>query len=421
MSYTKVTYLIESPYPIEEAVESLAGESSTGTFVAVPHETPELKAKYANQLLAIRPLESVATPSLMGSRLKGGRVATQYNRAEVDIGIPFAMSGTEITTLLSAMAGNIFELAEVSGLRLLDVEFAPEFAEAHPMPQFGIHGTREKMAVFNRPMIGTIIKPSVGLSPEQTAEIVRELAEAGIDFIKDDELLNSPDYSPVVRRAEVIMHTIHDVAQKTGKQVMYAFNISSDDVDQMLRSHDAILKLGGTCIMLNVNQVGVSAVKKVRQHAQLPIHGHRNGWGMLTRHPMLGFDFAVYQKIWRLAGVDHLHVNGIRNKFYEGDESVVHSIASCLKPIFNERDCLLPVISSGQWGGQAPDTYRLTQTIDLLYLAGGGIQGHPGGATDGVRAIKQAWQAAIDDISLDVYAQSHPELAQSLQKFGGRK
>jgi len=249
---------------------------------------------------------------------------------------------------------------------------------------------------------------------------VRELAEAGIDFIKDDELMTSPAYSPLAKRVEAIMRVINDHADKTGKRVMYAFNISGDDIDTMLRNHDLVLNAGGTCIMLSVNHVGFAGAMYVRRHSQLPIHGHRNGWGIFTRAPMLGMEFTAYQKLWRLAGIDHLHVNGIRNKFWEPDESVVRSVKACLTPLVSELDRLFPVLSSGQWGGQAPDTYRLTQTVDVMYLAGGGIQGHPGGAGAGVRAIQQAWEAAVSGVSLDEYAAEHIELRQSIAMFDKR-
>src|SRR5215467_2568424 len=103
--------------------------------------------------------------------------------------------------------------------------------------------------------------------------------------------------------------------------------------------------------MISINSVGIAATKKICEQGELAIHGHRNGWGMLTRHPLLGIDFRAYQKIWRLAGVDQLHVNGIGNKFWESDDSVTRSIAAGLKPM-GRISAVMPVVSSGQWGGQ---------------------------------------------------------------------
>jgi ribulose-bisphosphate carboxylase large chain len=169
--------------------------------------------------------------------------------------------------------------------------------------------------------------------------------------------------------------------------------------------------------MISINSVGMSAVKKICDQRKLAIHGHRNGWGMLNRHPLLGIEFPAYQKLWRLAGVDQMHVNGIQNKFWESDDSVVRSIEACLTQIPNQPNAL-PVVSSGQWGGQAFETYRRTQTVDLLYMAGGGIMAHPMGAAAGVRALQQAWQAAVEGQTLEGTAAQYKEFGLSVEKFG---
>jgi ribulose-bisphosphate carboxylase large chain len=247
---------------------------------------------------------------------------------------------------------------------------------------------------------------------------VKTLAEAGIDFIKDDELLSASANSPFEERVDAVMRVINEHAGKTGKKVMYAFNIS-DETDNMLRRYEKIIAAGGTCAMISLNSVGLAGVKKICDQKQLAIHGHRNGWGMLNRHPLLGIEFAAYQKLWRLAGVDQIHVNGIQNKFWETDDSVVRSIEACRAPLLGGYS-ILPVVSSGQWGGQAPETYRRTKTVDLLYIAGGGIMAHPGGPAEGVVALQQAWQAAVAGLSVEEAAKKYPAFAKSVEKFGGK-
>src|SRR5204862_8019768 len=132
----------------------------------------------------------------------------------------------------------------------------------------------------------------------------------------------------------------------------------------MLRHYDKVRSAGGIAVMVSLNSVGLSGVKKVCDQGALAVHGHRNGWGMLNRHPMLGIEFSGYQKLWRLAGVDQIHVNGIANKFWESDDSVVRSIEACLSPWLDGLS-ILPVVSSGQRGLAAPETYRRTKTSDL--------------------------------------------------------
>jgi ribulose-bisphosphate carboxylase large chain len=197
---------------------------------------------------------------------------------------------------------------------------------------------------------------------------------------------------------------------------MYAFNIS-DEMDVMMKNYDRIVSTGGTCAMISLNSVGLSGAKKICDRGQLAIHGHRNGWGMMNRHPLLGIEFAAYQKLWRLAGVDQLHVNGIQNKFWESDDSVVRSIEGCLAPLLGGYS-VLPVVSSGQWGGQAFETYRRTKTVDLLYMAGGGIMAHPSGPAAGVMALQQAWKAAVDGRSMEEAEKEYPEFAAAVKKFG---
>lgn len=408
------TYLIETPIDPRRAADVLAGEQSSGTFVAVPGETQELKARHAARVEGVTLLESRSSPSLPDNRKISPE--TRYQQAEVSVSWPIENVGHNLPALVSTVQGNLYELKQFTGLKLMSLEVPPSFGQAFSGPRFGIEGTRRLTKVHDRPMIGTIIKPSVGLTPQQTADLVKTLAEAGIDFIKDDELMANPPHSPFDVRCDAIMRVINDHAQRSGKKVMYAFNIA-DQYDDMQRHYDKIVAAGGTCAMISLNSVGLSAAQKLCERGQLAIHGHRNGWGILNRHPLLGIEFPAYQTLWRLAGVDQIHVNGIANKFWESDDSVVRSIESCLKPLFDQKT-ILPVVSSGQTGMQAPETYRRTKTIDLLYLAGGGIMAHPSGPSAGVKALRQAWEAAVRGVALDEYAKTHPELYQQMEKFG---
>ena len=133
-------------------------------------------------------------------------------------------------------------------------------------------------------------------------------------------------------------------------------------------------------------------------------------------------DFKVYQQFWRMLGVDQFQINGIGVKYWEPDDSFIESFKAVSKPLFIDDDCPLPVAGSGQWGGQAPETYKRTgNTVDLMYLCGGGIVSHPGGAAAGVKAVTQAWEAAVQGVPLYIYAKDHPELAQSIAKFADGK
>jgi ribulose-bisphosphate carboxylase large chain len=416
-SCVRATYLIETPHPVERAVEVLAGEQSCGTFVRVPGETDDLRARFMAKVERLTLLEEVDRPSLPGCRPpKNAPSPPRYRRAEVVLSFPLENMGPSLPNLLSTVAGNLFELREFSGLRLLDLEFPEAFAKVYPGPQFGVEGTRRLSGVYGRPLIGTIVKPSVGLAPEETARLVRTLAEAGLDFIKDDELMANPPHSPLEQRVRAVMRVIEEHADRTGKKVMYAFNIT-DEIEKMPRHHDTVKEAGGTCIMMSLNSVGLPGVAYMRRRSALPIHGHRNGWGMLTRHPYLGMGFRAYHKLWRLSGVDHIHTNGLRNKFFESDDSVVESARACLTPMLGGY-VVMPVLSSGQWAGQAPDTYRRIGSADLLYLCGGGILAHPGGIAAGVASVRQGWEAALAGRPLEEWAREHVELRQAIESYG---
>lgn len=412
------TYLIETPYSLEHAAEMIATEQSTGTFVAVPGETEQVREKHRARIEQLEETGQNMIPSLPGSSAPRGVGNVIYHQGKVRVSFPLHNFGASVSNLLATVAGNLFELKELSGIRLLDLDFPEEFSTKYPGPQFGIEGTRRICNVYGRPVIGTIIKPSIGLSSDDLRLLVRELAHSGIDFVKDDELNANPPYFPLEDKVRIVMEEVNRAADKTGKKLMYAFNITGE-IDEMIQHHDLVLEAGGNCVMVSINSVGWAAVSYLRKHSQVPIHGHRNQWGALTRAPMLGMEFSAYQKLCRLVGVDHLHTNGMNNKFYESNESVLKSVRDCLTPMFGGYT-VMPVLSSGQWAGSAIPSYQEMKTTDVIHLAGGGIMAHPAGITAGVFSMKQGWEAALQGVSLAEYASTHQELKQAVDKFSNR-
>jgi ribulose-bisphosphate carboxylase large chain len=412
-------YFIETAFPLEQTATTIAGEQSTGTFLRVPGETDELRERFSARVESITEGEPAAAPSLPGSGTP--KVWDGVRRtAEVALSWPLHNLGPSLPNLLATVAGNLSELQAFSGLRLLDLDLPPAFLDAYQGPQFGVAGTRAFTGVQGRPLIGTILKPSIGMSPSETAAQVRLLAEAGIDFIKDDELQSDGPHCPFTDRTTAVLRVLRDYAGRSGRRVMYAANLTGE-LDQMLRRHDHLVAQGGTCMMVSMNSIGLPAMTALRRHSQLAVHGHRNGWGMLGRSPAIGMSFIAFQKLWRLAGIDHTHVNGLSNKFCESDDSVIASARACLTPMFPAPfpGCeIMPVFSSGQSARQAPGTFRALGSSDLIYAAGGGILGHPLGPAAGVRSLHQAWEAATLGIPLTTYAAVHPELAAALQTFG---
>ena len=201
---------------------------------------------------------------------------------------------------------------------------------------------------------------------------------------------------------------------------MVAFNIT-DEHEAMLRHAELVEKEGGSCVMVSLNWVGFSSVQTLRRHTSLAVHGHRNGFGMFSRHPALGIDFQPYQLLWRLAGVDHMHVHGLQGKFAQSDAEVRSAARDCLTPLADRADradIVMPAFSSGQWAGTLPATLAAVPSGDLLFMCGGGILAHPGGPSAGVTSVRQAWSAARHGRPLDDAARDAPELRAALDFFG---
>ncbi|OFS56568.1 ribulose 1,5-bisphosphate carboxylase, partial [Achromobacter xylosoxidans] len=391
----RATYLIETPLDPARVAEVMAGEQSCGTFTRVEGETDELRARARAQVESVQELESARQASLPNAwlaRQPGGMPAV-LRRARVRIAFPVANIGPNLPTLAATVGGNLYDLGEVTGLRLEQLELPSDYRAQFEMPRVGVAGTRQLTGVASGALVGTIIKPNVGLSPEQTAHLVARLCAAGVDFIKDDEVCANPAHAPLAQRVAAVMAVVRAHRERTGRQVMVAFNIT-DETDAMRRHADLIEREQGSCVMASLNWCGHSAIQTLRRHTPLALHGHRNGYGALSRHPLLGIGFQAYQTLWRLAGVDHMHVHGLQGKFSQPDAEVVESARDCLAPLTpGIDDAVMPAFSSGQWAGTVPATWAAVRTDDLLFMSGGGILAHPDGPAAGVQSIRQAWQA----------------------------
>jgi ribulose-bisphosphate carboxylase large chain len=411
------TYLIETPLEPTRVAEVMAGEQSCGTFTRVHGETDELRARARATVVQIDELAPVAQPSLPNAFLQRRGTQGPWRQARVTIDFPCANVGSNLPTLAATVSGNLYDLGEATGLRLESMRLPPAYRAQFDMPRFGVQGTRSATGVAQGALVGTIIKPNVGLSPQQTAELVAQLCAAGVDFIKDDEVCANPDHAPLAQRVPAVMAAVRAHQERSGKHVMVAFNIT-DETDAMRRHADLVAREGGSCVMASLNWCGFSALQTLRRHTPLAIHGHRNGYGALSRHPLLGMSFQAYQTLWRLAGVDHMHVHGLQGKFSQSDNEVVVSARDCLAPLTDDTDdCVMPAFSSGQWAGTVPATWDAIHSDDLLFMSGGGILAHPDGPSAGVASIRQAWAAARAGTPLAQYAQDAPELARALAFF----
>ncbi|MFI8632617.1 RuBisCO large subunit C-terminal-like domain-containing protein [Microbacterium sp. NPDC077663] len=406
------TYAIETSLPLERAAEILAGEQSTGTFVRVARETDDVRARFAAQVESLTEVargDAAPLPGTVGD-------PAERRRAVLRLSFPLDNFGPSIPNMQAAVAGNLFEIKELAAVKLLDLDLPAAFGERYGGPRFGVSGTRELTGRPTGALIGTIVKPSIGLSPEELATVVDELVTAGVDFIKDDELQGNGPHSPLADRVAAVMPVLHRHADRTGRMPMYAFNIT-DDIDLLEANHDLVVAAGGTCVMACINMVGLAGLAHLARRATVPIHGHRAMFGAISRSDQLGFAFRAWQKLARLSGADHLHTNGIANKFYESDDQVLAAIADVRSPIVGIGETL-PVLSSGQWAGLAHATRAAVGTDDLLVLAGGGIHGHPDGSAGGVASMRDAWDSAERGETVAQAMATSPALRRAVELFG---
>jgi len=322
-----------------------------------------------------------------------------------------------IPQYLSVIAGNLFGLGKLEAVRLLDIDLPESLAGCGP--KFGIDGIRKIVGteVSCRPHIGTIIKPKVGLNPKDTAQVAYEAALGGLDLIKDDETLTNQTFCPLFDRLEAVMDALDRAKDETGKQVLYAVNVTTGG-DRIVELAHSAVKAGANMLMVDVLTAGFSAIQALAEFPgiNVPIHVHRTMHGALTRNPHHGIAMRPIAKLVRSAGGDQLHTGSVSGKMGSkageviADNMEITKPLSYLKPVF-------PVSSGGLHPGKVAAEIAKLGT-DIVLQAGGGIHGHPQGTTAGTRAMLQAAEAAVLGIPAREYSLSHPELAAALAKWG---
>ena len=322
-----------------------------------------------------------------------------------------------IPQYLSVIAGNLFGLGKLEAVRLLDIDLPENLCGCGP--KFGIEGVRKIVGteVSCRPHIGTIIKPKVGLNPKDTAQVAYEAALGGLDLIKDDETLTNQTFCPLFERLEAVMDALDRAKDETGKQVLYAVNVTTGGDRIVELAHKAV-SAGANMLMVDVLTAGFSAIQALAEDTAInvPIHVHRTMHGALTRNPHHGIAMRPIAKLVRSAGGDQLHTGSVSGKMgSKAGEVIADNIEitkplSYLKPVF-------PVSSGGLHPGKVAAEISKLGT-DIILQAGGGIHGHPEGTTAGTRAMLQAAEAAVLGIPAREYSLSHPELAAALAKWG---
>jgi ribulose-bisphosphate carboxylase large chain len=316
---------------------------------------------------------------------------------------------------LSVVAGNLFGLSRLAAVRLLDVEFPKELLP-HKGPRFGIDGVRKIVGTTDRPHVGTIIKPKVGLTPEDTAAVAYEAAIGGVDLIKDDETLTDQKFCPLAKRLPLVMEQLDRVKTDTGRTVLYAVNISTAG-DKILERAEQAKEMGANMLMIDVIVCGFDAIRVVAEDPSinLPLHIHRTMHAAITRNPEHGIAMRPFCRLVRMLGGDQLHTGTVSGKMDHVMQELLGDNRTLTHP-WHGIKTVFPVASGGLHPGGVEAEIRNLGS-DLILQAGGGIHGHPDGTRAGATAMRQAVDAAMAEVPLTVYAEDHPELKRALEKW----
>jgi ribulose-bisphosphate carboxylase large chain len=368
---------------LKEAAGGVAAESSIGTWTELTTAEPYV-AKLAARVFNI-----------------------EGNVAKIAYPIELFEQGN-MPNILSSVAGNVFGLKALKNLRLNDVELPAELVKSFRGPRFGIEGIRKLLKVPERPLVGTIIKPKLGLKTVDHARVAYEAWAGGCDIVKDDENLSSQRFNPFEDRIVKTLESRDKAEEETGERKVYMANITAE-TETMLKRAEYVLDHGGEYVMIDILTCGFSALQTLRdQNFKLVIHAHRAGHAAFTKNPAHGIAMRAIAKVARIIGVDQLHVGTVVGKMSETKEEVLENI-DALKTRMDGVKPVLPVASGGLHPKLVP---ALMETFgkDFVIQAGGGIHGHTDGTRAGATAMRQAVDATLKGVSLEEYAKTHKEL-----------
>ncbi len=389
-------FFVEAPEgsTIEKACENIAAESSIGTWTDISTMEPGICEKLG--------------PHVFSIKKETGEVLVAYPAELFEEG--------NMPEILSSVAGNIFGMNAVENLRLLDVVFPDSLRNSFKGPAFGIKGVRAILGVPERPLVGTIVKPKLGLPYQKHAKVAFESWVGGCDIVKDDENLTDQRFNPFRDRIIETLAMRDNAESETGEKKIYMPNISAETYE-MLERADFVKENGGRYAMVDIVTVGFSGLQSVRdKNPGLVLHAHRAMHAAFTRNKKHGFSMLALAKIARLIGVDQIHIGTVVGKM-EGAKAEVTEIRDAMVDGWGKIKPTFPVSSGGLHPGMVPALVGIMGN-DIIIQAGGGVHGHPEGTRKGACALRQALDAAMEGISLEEYSKTHAELRGAIDKWG---
>jgi ribulose-bisphosphate carboxylase large chain len=376
-----------------EAAAAVAGESSTATWTVV--WTDRLTACEAYRAKAYRVDPVPGAPGQYFS----------YIAYDLDL-----FEEGSIANLTASIIGNVFGFKPLKALRLEDMRIPVAYLKTFQGPATGIVVERERLDKFGRPLLGATTKPKLGLSSKNYGRVVYEALKGGLDFVKDDENINSQPFMHWRDRFLYCMEAVNKAAAATGEVKGHYLNVTAATMEDMYERADFAKQLGSCIVMIDL-VIGYTAIQSMAKWARrndMILHLHRAGHGTYTRQKTHGVSFRVIAKWMRMAGVDHIHAGTVVGKL-EGDPNIIKGIYSICRDnitrqnleqgVFFDQDWaglrkLMPVASGGIHAGQM---HQLISYLgeDVVLQFGGGTIGHPQGIQAGATANRVALEVMI--------------------------
>ncbi|MBN2567266.1 type III ribulose-bisphosphate carboxylase [Candidatus Woesearchaeota archaeon] len=391
-----------------QACEQIAAESSIGTWTTISTMSPELSERLKPHVFSVddqsRLIEIAYHPDLF----------------ELD----------SIPEILSSIAGNIFGMKLLSGLRLEDIHFPKRVLRRFEGPRYGIAGIRKLLHVKERPLVGTIVKPKVGLSASQHAQVAYEAWAGGLDIVKDDENLTNQPFNTFKDRIPKTLELRDRAQDETGERKIYMPNITAE-TEEMLRRAEYVQQHGGEYVMVDILTAGWAALQTVRKHVPQVIHAHRAMHGALTRNKDHGISMLTIAKLARLVGVDQIHIGTVVGKMegtaaevteieHEMEDALIQPAGKKGHALEQEWGHIKPCFAVASGGLHPGHVHKMLPILGTNIIAqfGGGCHGHPDGTRAGAKAIRQAVDAYLNRVRPETYAETHMELKKALMKWG---
>ena len=401
------TYIVTYPamFPMPKLAPMLAIEQSTGTWVPVPGETPEVRRRHVAKVIGCyeMPDYEYSIPADVKDR-----------NWFVQMAFPVVNVGSQIPMMLTTVVGNI---SMAGPIKLVDIRFPKKYVAGFQGPRFGIDGIRKLLGVKKRPLLNNMVKPCTGYPLEVGAELFRLAALGGCDIVKDDELIADASFNSIKGRVKRYMEIEKQVFEETGERTLYTVNVT-DSVPKIFENARRAVELGANAIMVNYIAVGIPVLQALAEDPKIgvPILGHMDVAGALYMSPQHGMSsHLVLGKLARLAGADIVVIPAPYGKASVIVEKFDSMARNLTYPLYQLKPTW-PMASGGITPTMVP---KVMQELgnDIVIGSGGGIHAHPLGPVAGGKAFRQAIDATLKGIALEEYAKTHKELAASVKQW----